>query len=213
MRLSPVTSPPYLRLRVWSHSQDPLGHHSSGMNLVPNRGAPSFYLPGLFTRRESQVALDFDPPHACRATQVPFRRMVIFFFPFSLFDRFLHLSFFDGSRGKHGLPNFGRKLATAILWSFSLPLGSHHRLRRRSFDSRRQPHYPLTVVVGTWMTCNKMSSSSKAHAGGFCTARFELSPLPSTATVATWGRRFGANADGRLGFDCPRYTADTCIGF
>jgi len=32
------------------------------MNLVPNRGAPSFYLPGYFTRRESQVALDFDPP-------------------------------------------------------------------------------------------------------------------------------------------------------
>ena len=61
------------------------------MNLVPNRGAPSFYLPGFFTRRESQVALDFDPPHACRATQVLFRRMVIFFFPFSLFDRVLPL--------------------------------------------------------------------------------------------------------------------------
>jgi len=59
----------------------------------------------------------------------------------------------------------------------------------------------------------KMSSSSKAHAGGLCAASFELSPLPSTATLATWGRRFGANADGRLGFDFPRYTADTCIGF
>jgi len=58
-----------------------------------------------------------------------------------------------------------------------------------------------------------MSSSSKAHAGGLCTALFELSALPSTATVATWARRFGANADGRLGFDCPRYPADTCIGF
>jgi len=33
------------------------------------------------------------------------------------------------------------------------------------------------------------------------------------ATMATWGRRFGANADCRLGFDCPRYMADTCIGF
>jgi len=61
------------------------------MNLVPNRGAPSFYLPGVFTWRESQVALDFDPPQACRATQVPFRRMVIFFFPFSLVDRLLLL--------------------------------------------------------------------------------------------------------------------------
>jgi len=61
------------------------------MNLVPNRGTPSLYLPGFFTRRESQVALDFDPPHACRATQVPFRRMVIFSFPFSLVARILHL--------------------------------------------------------------------------------------------------------------------------
>jgi len=100
-----------------------------------------------------------------------------------------------------------------ILWSFSLPVGSRHRLRRRSFHSRRQPHYPITVVVATWMTFYKMSSSSKAHSGGLCTARFKLSPLPSTPTVATWRRRFGANADGRLGFDCPPYTADTCIGF
>jgi len=61
------------------------------MNLVPNRGAPSFYLPGVFTRRESQVALDFDPAHARRATQAPFRRMVIFIFTFSLVDRFLHV--------------------------------------------------------------------------------------------------------------------------
>jgi len=61
------------------------------MNLLPNRGAPSFYLPGFFIRRESQVALDFDSPHACRATQVPFRRVVILFFPFSLVDRLLLL--------------------------------------------------------------------------------------------------------------------------
>jgi len=32
------------------------------MNLVHNRGAPGFYFPGYFTRRESQVALDFDSP-------------------------------------------------------------------------------------------------------------------------------------------------------
>ena len=43
-------------------------------------------------------------------------------------------------------------MATAILWSFSLPVGSRHRLRRRSFDSRRPPHYPISVVVGTLMT-------------------------------------------------------------
>jgi len=61
------------------------------MNLVPNRGAPSLYLAGFFTRRESQVALDFDPPHGSRATQVLVRRMVILFFPFSLFDRFPQL--------------------------------------------------------------------------------------------------------------------------
>jgi len=30
------------------------------MNLVHNGGAPSFYCPGHFTRRESQVTLDFD---------------------------------------------------------------------------------------------------------------------------------------------------------
>jgi len=58
-----------------------------------------------------------------------------------------------------------------------------------------------------------MMSSLKAHTGGLCTARFELSPLQSTATVATWRHRFGADAAGRLGFDCAPYTADTCIGF
>ena len=63
------------------------------------------------------------------------------------------------------------------------------------------------------MTFYKISSSSKAHAGGLCAARLELSPWPSTARVATWGRRFGVNVDCRLGFDCPRYTAADCIGF
>jgi len=63
------------------------------------------------------------------------------------------------------------------------------------------------------MTVYKMWSSSKAHAGGLCTACFELSPWPSTATVATWGGCFGVNADCRWGFDGPQYTADTCIGF
>ena len=60
---------------------------------------------------------------------------------------------------------------------------------------------PLLSVPGSLFY--KMSSSSKAQAGGLCTARFKLSPWPSTATVATWGRRFGANADCRLGVDCP----------
>jgi len=104
-------------------------------------------------------------------------------------------------------------MATAILCYFSLPVGSRHRLRRRSCDSRRQPHYPNTIVVGTWMTFYTISSSSKAQAGGLCTARRQLSPWPSTATVATWRCRFGVNAHCRLGFDCPRYIADTCIGF
>ena len=108
---------------------------------------------------------------------------------------------FYGSGGKHGLPIFGGKMATAILWSFSLPVGYRHRLRRRSFDLRRHPHYPNTVVVGTWMTFYEMSSSSKAPPGGLCTPRLELSPWPSTATVATWGRPFAVNADCRLGFD------------
>ena len=40
------------------------------MNLVPNSGAPSLYLPGCFTRRASQVALDFDPP--LRVVQLQF---------------------------------------------------------------------------------------------------------------------------------------------
>jgi len=57
---------------------------------------------------------------------------------------------------------------------------------------------PLLSVPGSLFY--KMSSSSKAQAGGLCTARFELSPLRSTATVATRGHRFGANAEGRLGF-------------
>jgi len=104
-------------------------------------------------------------------------------------------------------------MATAILCSFSLLVGYHHRIHLRSFDSRRQPHYLITVVVGTKITFYKMSSSSKAHAGSLCAARLELSLWPSTATVATRGLRFGANVDGRLGFAWPRYTADTCIGF
>ena len=104
-------------------------------------------------------------------------------------------------------------MAPALLSSFSLPVGYRHRLRRRSFDSRRQPHYPITVVVSTWMTFYKMSSSSKAQAGALSTARRELSPWRSTATVTTWGRRFGANADCRLCIECPRYIADTCFGF
>jgi len=59
----------------------------------------------------------------------------------------------------------------------------------------------------------KMLSLSKAQAGGLCAARLELSPWTPTATVATWGRRFGSNADCRLGFNCPCYIADSCIGF
>ena len=46
----------------WSHSPGPFRHHSSGMNLVQHRGAPCFCWPGSCTWRESQVALDFDPP-------------------------------------------------------------------------------------------------------------------------------------------------------
>jgi len=104
-------------------------------------------------------------------------------------------------------------MATTILWSFSLPVGWHHGLRRIYFDLRWQPHDSITVVVGTWMTFYKVSSSSKARAGGLGTARRELSPWPSTATAATWERRFGANTDCRLRFSSPRYTADTCTSF
>jgi len=45
--------------------------------------------------------------------------MVIFFFPFYSRRPLSSLVGFCGSRGEHGLPNFGRKLATAILWSFA----------------------------------------------------------------------------------------------
>jgi len=34
------------------------------------------------------------------------------------------------------------------------------------FDSTWQPQYQVTVIAGTWMTAYKISSSSKAHAGG-----------------------------------------------
>jgi len=44
-------------------------------------------------------------------------------------------------------------MATGILfWSFSLPVGFLHRLRHLVFDSTRQPHYPITLVVGTRTT-------------------------------------------------------------
>jgi len=102
------------------------------------------------------------------------------------------------------LPIFRGKMAAAILWSFTLPVGWHHRLRRRSCDSGRQPHYSITCVVGTWMTFYTMSLSSKAHAGRLSAARCELSPWPSTATVATWERRFGASVHCGLGIACPQ---------
>jgi len=118
MRLSPATSPPYPRLRVWSHSRDPVGHHLSGLNLVPNRGAPSFYLPGCFTRRESQVALDFDPLRvSCNSSSVPTNGNLQF--PFWSRRPLSSLVIFYGSRGEHGLPILGRKMATTILWSFA----------------------------------------------------------------------------------------------
>ena len=44
-------------------------------------------------------------------------------------------------------------MTTAILFSFfSLPVGCHYRLRRRSFVSRGPPHYSITVIAGTRMT-------------------------------------------------------------
>ena len=41
------------------------------MNLVPNRGVPSFYLPRCFARSESLLALDFDP--RSRVVELQFR--------------------------------------------------------------------------------------------------------------------------------------------
>lgn len=123
------------------------------------------------------------------------------------------MSFYD-FRGQHRLPIVGRKIAPCILFCFfSPPVAFLNGLRRRSFHSPRQRHYPITIIVGTWMTFDKMSGSSKAHAGGLCSARFQLSPWPSTATVATWGRRFGANVDSHLGFACTGYIVDTCTGW
>ena len=60
------------------------------MNLVPNRGAPSFYLPGCFTQRESHVALDCDRPSLVVQLKFRSQRTVIYFFACSLVDRFLH---------------------------------------------------------------------------------------------------------------------------
>ena len=55
-------------------------------------------------------------------------------------------------------------MATGILfWFFSFPMGFLHQLRRRSFNSSRQPQYPITVVVGTWTTIHNISSSTKAE--------------------------------------------------
>jgi len=60
---------------------------------------------------------------------------------------------FYGSRNEHGLPIFGRKMAAGILFGFfTLPMRFVHRLSCRSFDLRRQPYHPVTVVAGTWTT-------------------------------------------------------------
>jgi len=76
---------------------------------------------------------------------------------------------FYRSRGEHGLPIFGCRIATALLlfWFFSLAFGWHHRVRRRSCVSRRQPDYTIPVVVGTRMTSYRISSSSTAQVGAF----------------------------------------------
>jgi len=70
----------------------------------------------------------------------------------------------------------------------------------------RLPHYPNAVVVGTGtMVIHSISSSSsKDQAAGLLIALEELSPWPRSATVATCGRRLGANVCCRLGFVGPR---------
>ena len=182
------------------------------MNFVQHRGLEGFYLPSKL--HEVNVRLPWiSTPLRMSCNSNPVLTNGSLLFPIYSRRSLSSLVTLYLSPGEHGLPIFERKMATAILWSFSLPVGWHQRLRHRSFNSRLQPHYPITVVVGTRMTFYKMSSLSKAQAGGICTARFGLSPWPSTATVATRERRFGANKVCHLGFDCPRYTADTCTSF
>jgi len=50
---------------------------------------------------------------------------------------------------------------------FSLAVGFLHRLHPRVFNSRRQPHYPNTVVVATWMTFIKCYHLPKPKLGAF----------------------------------------------
>ena len=71
---------------------------------------------------------------------------------------------FDGSSGKHGIPIFERKMATAILWSFSLPVGYGYAAGLSIRGGNLTTRTPLLSVP--WMTFYKMLSSSKAQAGG-----------------------------------------------
>ena len=48
---------------------------------------------------------------------------------------------------------------------------------------------------------------------GLCAERLQLSPSPSTATLATCRHRLGVNEACRLCFAGPRYTDHTCTRF
>jgi len=69
------------------------------------------------------------------------------------------------------------KMVTETLFCcLRLLVGLLHQVRCRFLESRRQqPHYPITVVVGIWVTFYKILSSSKAQTVGLSTAHLELS--------------------------------------
>jgi len=59
----------------------------------------------------------------------------------------------------------------------SLRVGFLHRVRCRSFDSRRQPHYPVSVAAGTWTTVFTISCRpQKPRLGAFEPLVFSVVP-------------------------------------
>ena len=106
------------------------------MNLVPNGAAPSLYLRVVLPGEKvslpwisTLLRLSFN------ASSVPTNGSLLF--PIWSRQPLSSLTIFYCSRGEHGLPIVGSKMATAMLLSFSLLVGYRHRLRHRSCDSRR----------------------------------------------------------------------------
>lgn len=119
------------------------------MYLIQHEGIPSIYYLTLIPLWDSQVALDFDPPSPVLRLNLILTYGCLLFLC-SPVDRLLRLRLFKFPVVSTEYPFYLIKMVTKTLFYFlSLLVGFPHHVRRRSSDSRRQPHSPTTLVVAT----------------------------------------------------------------